>query len=233
MTGHALGGSGALDRTVALVAGGTGNVGATIVRGLLARGATVIVPSRTEDKLAALGDAQDAPARTRLVAIAGNIGDELEAERIRAEAVDRCGRIDAVIASLGTFVPAPSLLAAPRAALDRVLADYLLAHFVVARTFIPPMMHDGGSYVFINGPLAFAPAPGSGLVSVATAAQAMLADVLFRETAEGTARVNELVLHLGFGWGSREETERNGQRLASVVAETILGQRTGQRTHVT
>jgi NAD(P)-dependent dehydrogenase (short-subunit alcohol dehydrogenase family) len=233
MTGHALGGASALDQTVALVAGGTGNVGAAIVRGLLARGATVVVPSRTEAKRAALRDAQDASARRRLITIAGNVGNEADAERIRAEAVERCGRVDAVVASLGTFVAAPSLLAAPRAALEGVLTDYLLAHFVVARTFVPAMVRDGGSYVFINGPLAFAPMPGSGLVSIATAAQAMLADVVFRETADSAARVNELVLHVGLGWGSREETERNGLRVGSAVADIILGQAKGERTRVT
>jgi NAD(P)-dependent dehydrogenase (short-subunit alcohol dehydrogenase family) len=233
MTGPTLGGASVLDGTVALIAGGTGNVGAAIVRGLLARGATVVVPSRTEAKRAALRDAQEGAARTRLITVAGNVGDEADAERIRAEAVERCGRVDAVVASLGTFVPAPSLLAATRAALERVLADYLLAHFVVARTFIPPMMRDGGGYLFINGPLAFAAMPGSGLVSIATAAQAMLADVVFRETADSAARVNELVLHVGLGWGSPEETERNGLRVASAVADTIMGQSKGQRTRVT
>jgi NAD(P)-dependent dehydrogenase (short-subunit alcohol dehydrogenase family) len=221
-----------LENTVALVAGGTGNVGRAIVRGLLARGATVVVPSRTPAKLSALREGQDSGERRRLVTLSGNIGDERDAELIRGAALDQAGRIDAVVASLGRFVPSPSLLSAPLTAVEGVLDDYVLAHFVVARTFIPRLMELGGSYTFINGMLAFSSMPGSGLVSVATAAQAMLAEVLFRETADSRARVNELVLHVGIGWGSAEETERNGRIVADAVANIILSGSAGARSRV-
>jgi len=210
------------DRMVSLVAGGTGNVGRAIVHGLLMRRATVVVPSRSASKLEALGRAEGPDTQNRLITIVGDVSDEQDAERIRAEALERAGRLDAVVASLGSFAAAPSLLAASRATLDRVLADYLLAHFVAARTFIPLFAKTGGCYLFINGPLAFAPTPGSGLVSIATAGQAMLVDVLVRETASSLARVNELVVNVGVGWGSADETQRNGERVADAVAKILI-----------
>ena len=113
-----------------------------------------------------------------------------------------------------------------------MLADYLPAHFVVARTFIPLFKNTPGTYVFINRMLAFTPMPGSELVSIATAGQAMLANALIKETAESATRVNELVIHLGIEWGTPEETERNGQRVADAVATIIVRKTAGERIHV-
>jgi NAD(P)-dependent dehydrogenase (short-subunit alcohol dehydrogenase family) len=216
----------------ALIAGGTGNIGRAIVHGLLMRGATVVVPSRSASKLDALYGAQEPDERARLIRIVGDISDERDAERIRAETLARTGRLDAVVASLGSFLAAPSLLAADRALLDRVLADYLVAHFVVARTFVPVFQSSGGSYLFINGVLAFAPMPGSGLVSVATAGQAMLAEAIIQETTNSRARVNELVVSIGVGWGSADETRRNGERVAGAVANILVDGAAGRRIHL-
>lgn len=221
-----------LHSMTALVAGGTGNVGRAIVHGLLTRGATVIVPSRSASKLETLGRAQPSAVRDRLIAVVGDVSDERDAERICDEACARFVRIDGVVASLGSFVAAPSLLAASRAVLERVLADYLVAHFVVARTFIPLLASTGGSYLFINGPLAFAPSRGSGLVSVATAGQAMLAATIVEETKHSLARVNELIVNLGIGWGSADETRHNGERVAATVASIFLDATRGQRVVV-
>jgi len=217
------------DQLRALVAGGTGNIGRAVVHNLLMRGATVVVPSRSASKLDVLNEAQAPAERARLIPVVGDISDERDAERIRAETLARIGRLDAAVASLGSFVAAPSLLAASRAMLDRVLADYLVAHFVVARTFVPVLASSGGSYLFINGVLAFAPMPGSGLVSVATAGQAMLADAIIQETKSAGARVNELVVNIGVGWGSADETRRNGERVAAAVANILIGKAAGQR----
>ena len=185
-------------RTV-VVAGGTGNVGRVLVRGLFDAGATVIVPTRSIQTERNAEAAADGP---RIVMLPGNVSDETDAARIRDDILARFGAIHATIATLGHFVPAPTLLGATRHDLDVTLESYPVAHFVVARTFIPAVDAAAGSYVFINGPLAFDPLfPGTGLVSVATAAQAMLARVIMKEAdaAHSRARINEVVLYTSFG----------------------------------
>jgi NAD(P)-dependent dehydrogenase (short-subunit alcohol dehydrogenase family) len=186
----------------ALIAGGTGNVGRYLVGGLLDVGATVIVPSRSRERLERLW-ASIGPGRgDRLITIEGDIGEEQQAARLLDEVVSRAGPLDAAVASLGRFVPAPSVLSAPLSDLEQVLDGYLVAHFVVARTVIPALEKTGGSYTFINGPLAFEPMfPGTGLVSIATAAQAMLARTVMKESQGAPLRVNEVVLYTSFGWG--------------------------------
>lgn len=71
----------------------------------------------------------------------------------------------------------------------------------------------------INGPLAFDPLfPGTGLVSIATAAQAMLARLLMKEAADTPARINELVIYSRFGHGDEHENPVTGADIGSYVA---------------
>lgn len=199
---------GLLDGRTALVAGGTGNVGRVLVRALLDAGATVAVPSRSPDKLERLRHDIDLELREKLVTVHGDIADEGSAERLLDEITSRVGTLDAAVASLGEFVAAPSVLSAPLADLHRALDGYLLAHFSVARAVVPALRGRGGSYTLINGPLAFEPMfPGAGLVSIVTAAQAMLARILMSEMEDEAVRVNEIVVYTRFGWDAEDARE--------------------------
>lgn len=188
------------DRAI-VVAGGTGNVGSFITGELLKRGTTVAVPSRSEEKLDGLREhlAQQIGDTDleRLHTLVGNVGEEAGAEALREQITSEVGAPDGVVASLGQLVPAPSLLKASTDDLKQVLNGYLLAHFVAARTFLPGLTERGGTYVFIQGPLAFEPWEGSeaDLVSIATAGQQMLFRTLAQELDDTPARVVELVSH--------------------------------------
>lgn len=218
----------------ALVAGGTGNVGRHIVDALIARGATVVVPSRSVAKLDALRSAVG-PAAERLVTIVGDVADEEDAVRVRDEASRRApSRVDAVVASLGRYANAPSLLAASRADLVGVLENYVVAQFVLARTFLPGLAEHGGSYTLINGPSAFGTWPGSALVSVATAAQNMLARALAEEAGVRDAvRITDLVIHPS-AWigpvGTAGSGPIDGAAVGRYVAGLVAGRVTGGTT---
>ncbi len=189
-------------RTI-VVAGGTGNVGRTLVGSFLGAGATVVVPSRSAGKLKELRAAHGEAAARRLIPIEGDIADEEAAPELVDEIVSQHGPLHGAVASLGRFVPAPPLLSVPVRGLEQVIDDYLIAHVVAARALIPAI-EDGGSYTLINGPLAFRPmSRGAALVSIATAAQAMFARALMDQV--DSVRVNEVVLYTGFGWGDGEK----------------------------
>lgn len=214
----------------ALVAGGTGNVGRHLVVALLERGATVVVPSRSAERLRALRAAVAPAYVDRLLGIQGDLGDETKAVELGEAVRSRGHSLHMVVASLGRFVAAPSVLEAPLAELRAVLESYLVAHFLAARTLIP-LVEPGGSYTFINGPLAFGSHfEGTGLVSIATAAQAMLARIVMDEARR--VRVNEVVLYTPFGWGDRapvraalapDEVARYVAYLASPRGDAIGG----------
>ena len=66
---------------------------------------------------------------------------------------------------------------------------------MVARTFLPALKESAGTYVLLQGPLAFElyPESGADLISIATAGQHMLFRALAQELEETPARVVELV----------------------------------------
>jgi NAD(P)-dependent dehydrogenase (short-subunit alcohol dehydrogenase family) len=187
------------DRT-AVVAGATGNVGPFIVRALLEREASVAVPSRSAEKLDELREHIERhvgkESLARLHTFVADLGDEDQAGVLRGRITEEVGRPEAVVASVGNFVTTPSLLDADVEELQRALDGYLIANLQVARTFAPSLKDSGGTYVLIQGPLAFElnPELGTNLISIATAGQHMLFRALAQELDEAPTRVVELVI---------------------------------------
>ena len=188
------------DHTV-IVAGGTANVGSFVVKALLERQATVVVPSRSEERLGELREHLSKQVGEtdldRLHTVVGNLGEESERADLMQRIFGEVGTPDAVLASLGDFVTTPSLLDASADDLRRAFEGYVVSNFVVARTFLPVLKDSEGTYVLVQGPLAFEPYPGFGadLISIATAAQHMLFRALSQELDKSRARVVELVVH--------------------------------------
>lgn len=202
----------------AVIAGGTGSVGRVVARAFLDAGSTVVVPSRSRDKLDDLKARLESVGTERLVTVLGDLSDESDSGRVREEILERAGSVDAAVASLGGFVPAPRVLEASIADLRRAVDGYLMAHFMVAKALLPALEERSGSYTFINGPLAFRSLfPGTGLVSIATAAQAMLAQLVMKEEADRPVRINELVIHTRFGGGD-DDPQRGPVSQADVAA---------------
>jgi NAD(P)-dependent dehydrogenase (short-subunit alcohol dehydrogenase family) len=219
--------AGALDGKNVLVAGGSGNVGRYIVAGLLEAGARVIIPTRDPRKLEGIRDLHgtepDGP-----VAILGDITDEQDGPRVVDRALPGGARLHGAVASLGAFVPTKSVLSASKADLDRAVQGYLMAHHGAARNLVPRLRASGGSYVMIQGPLAFEIwSPEASLVSIATAAQAMLAQAIMKE--EDDVRVNEMVLHSAVGWGDADKASPLdpmdiGRYVAHLLSREVHGQ---------
>lgn len=213
-----------------LVFGGTGNVGSFIVRSLVQEGAVVAVPSRSSQRIAKLQnllrESSGDGALDRLRAFEGDLSDEMQAEELRSRIRAEIGNVDAVVASLGQWQSAPSLLSADRHDLQRALDGYLIAHFMAARTFLPEMRSAGGTYIFVNGPLAFDVWPGSGasLVSIATAAQNMLFRALAEELDDTSIRVLELVSHAFLrDWKTQPSSPISGETVGEYVSYLIAG----------
>lgn len=226
-----------LSNKTIIVAGGTGNIGGFVVQALLHRGATVVVPSRSADKIEELtaflsregGDEH----RGDLETFIGDVGLEETAGPLRKKIIRRVGPPDAVVASLGRFVPAPSLLDATVDDLNEALRGYLLSHFVVAGTFLPTLAERGGTYVFINGPLAFKPwkNSGAGLVSIATAGQQMLFRAFAQELEESPAHVVEYVVEAFVrNRQTQPSSPATADEVGSSVAEIIARQASEARS---
>jgi NAD(P)-dependent dehydrogenase (short-subunit alcohol dehydrogenase family) len=212
-----------------LVAGGTGHVGRHLVNAIVEGGGTAIVPSRSSEKLDWLIRANQPDHRDQIVPLTGNISNPREG----AALMERAAPLHGAVVAVGTFVQVCGVLGAAAKDLQRALDGYVAAHFAVARTVIPILEPAGGAYVMINGPLAFQlMSSDTALVSIATAAQAMLARVLMKELAQSAVRVNEVVIYSRFGCGHDDrnavigaDVSRYVTRLLSTEGAGVRGQR--------
>ncbi|HEY0637554.1 MAG TPA: SDR family NAD(P)-dependent oxidoreductase [Pseudonocardiaceae bacterium] len=182
-----------MDGRVVVVAGGTGVAGECVVRELLARKATVVVPSRSQARLDQLvewlGDAGG-----RLRPVLGDLGDVAQAEALRAAVIDAAGEPDAVVASLGGWWEGEQLVDVAPAVWEAILRDNLTAHFMAARIFLPGLAARHGVYLMLGGIAADLAVAGAGPISVTGAAQRMLLRTLAQEEVGRHVRLHELAI---------------------------------------
>lgn len=217
-----------------LVAGGAGGVGEGIVRALVADGHTVVVPSRSAEKLALLRTRIFETGRGpgRLIELVGHVGDEPGAEAVRNLVARDVGRLDAVVASLGGWWDGGPLLAVGGALWDELMNEFLKIHFIFARTFIPVLRAQpgGGRYIGIGGGAAYFPIPNAAPVCIGAAAQLMLTRALRAEVddpaidilelvADGPVRTRDSEAIAADDWITADE-------IGAVVAELVDGGRT-------
>ncbi|WP_099087998.1 SDR family NAD(P)-dependent oxidoreductase [Weissella cibaria] len=179
---------------VILAAGGTGAVGEGIVKYLAENGATVLVPTRSEDKaLDALGYV-DQPYRKNVFYLFGDISDEADAQKMHDVIVDHFEQLDGMVSSLGGWWQGAALTDITKAEWEELMQGLLTAHFVASKTLMP-LLRQGSNYTFISGVSAedAAFSKYSGPVASAGAAVLMLSELYAVEMA-GRFNVNALVL---------------------------------------
>jgi NAD(P)-dependent dehydrogenase (short-subunit alcohol dehydrogenase family) len=229
---------GKLDGKITLIAGGAGNVGEGVVQVFLKEGATVVVPSRKSEPLEQLRELLGPLATDRFVPLVGNIGQLEGAEHLRDEILNKFGRLDAVVASLGGWwqgnVP---LTQVSMEVWQQYLESNLTSHFVVARTFLPVLAdHKSSSYTLLGGSAAEMPFPNVSPVAITAAGQLMLAKVVIEEMKRqgSSLRINEVIVqgmvktramaaHAGAEWISPQEIGEFTAWLASDEAYMVSG----------
>lgn len=186
-----------LDGKIILVAGGAGYVGEGIVRALLKEGATVVVPARGMEKLDELRGLLGELAGDRFFPMIGDFGQLESAENLRDEIINKFGRLDAVVASLGgNWTGNIPLAQVSIEDWQKYLQSNLTTHFVAARTFLPVLAQNkGSSYTFVGGGAAEIAIPNYSLIAIPAAGQLMMAKVLMEEMKGSSVRINEVVIH--------------------------------------
>jgi 3-oxoacyl-[acyl-carrier protein] reductase len=184
-----------LDGKIAVVCGGTGTVGEGIVKAFLNEGATVIVPSRSQEAIGRLRGYLPGAPLDRLTTLVGDVGNVPDAERLRDEMLGRFGRIDTVAASLGgTWEEGLKLVDVPMETWRRFQESNLTPHYVAARTFLPVLARQkGSSYTLLGGLSAVLPIANYSVVSINSAAQLMMARVLMEEMKDRQVRINQVM----------------------------------------
>jgi len=151
---------------VALVTGGSGDIGGAIARCLGAEGAHVIVTY--------VGAAETAAAHVRDIIDAGGSASARQLDQRSPAAIEDCmtdiaaapGRLDILInnAAWNIGIPFPDLDALTADIWDRILETNLRAPFLLARAGAPLLKADGGGHI-VNISSAGGISPGSSSIA--------------------------------------------------------------------
>nr|HQV33224.1 SDR family NAD(P)-dependent oxidoreductase [Calditrichia bacterium] len=164
-----------LDGKIAVVAGGTGQVGEGIVKRLIQAGATVIVPVRSKNAANQLAGYLDSLPDKRLVLIEGDLSNAESAALFRNELLRKFSRIDLAVASLGGWWKGRKLHEVNLDDWESILSNNLTSHFIAGKTFLSIFLQQHqGMYVMVNGAASETVVPGSAPISVVAAAQSMM-----------------------------------------------------------
>lgn len=128
---------------VVLVTGGSSGLGAELARALAAAGAIPALAARRTDRLERLkGELGEADA------VACDVTDERDRERLVATVIERHGRIDGLVNNAGIGATAPALRT-PADTFARVLDVNLVAPFALS-CLVARHMRDGGGKSIVN-----------------------------------------------------------------------------------
>jgi NAD(P)-dependent dehydrogenase (short-subunit alcohol dehydrogenase family) len=162
---------------VALVTGGSKGLGLALARALAARGWRLVVDARGADPLRRARD--ELSAETDVIAVPGDVAEPAHRRELAA-AVDRLGRLDALVNNASALGPSPQpQLADYRLAdLERVYAVDVLAPLALTQLLLPRLRASGGVVLNVSSDAAVEAYPGWGGYGSAKAALDQLTAVL-------------------------------------------------------
>ena len=201
--------------------------GECIVHALLDRGATVVVPSRSEARLAALAGRVDPTARDRLRLLVGDVGSETGITRVRDEVLNQHGQLRGVVASLGAWWEGEQFVDLSMSTWSRILNDNLTSHFLVARGLLPVLAQsDDPVFVTLAGIAADHPEPHAAPISITGAAQRMMLRTIAVSDIGRQVRLHEVTIMTPIvtdGWtGEQPATDwLTGRQVGDYVADVI------------
>ncbi|MGA0863178.1 MAG: SDR family NAD(P)-dependent oxidoreductase [Ilumatobacteraceae bacterium] len=162
-----------VSKCVALVAGGTGGLGRSIVAELTGRGATVVTSSRA-----------DSPDNRH---IAADFRSPDDVERVVATTVDLHGRLDIVVNAVGV-VAFGETIATSVDTVEEVFLTNTFAHIFLCVAALPRMAK-GGVIVGISGVVAEQNLPGVAIYGASKAAMRSFNEGFGREARRAGVRV--------------------------------------------
>ncbi|MFJ2836203.1 SDR family NAD(P)-dependent oxidoreductase [Nocardia sp. NPDC087230] len=132
-----------------VVTGASSGIGRDVARAFVARGDAVVLGGRDPDKLAEV--AAELAAPDRVATVAGDIGSPATGSAYVRAALDRFGRVDALINSAGVFGATP-FVDVTEAELDRYLGGNLKGTYFTTQAVVRQLLAqgDGGSIVNIG-----------------------------------------------------------------------------------
>jgi len=176
-------------RRVALITGAARRIGAVIARRLHAAGWDVALHCRrSQTELDALIAALERARASSTLALQANLDDVDALAPLVAKAIDRFGRLDALVNNASAFYPTP-IEAATLAQWDQLFAANARAPFFLAQAAAPHLATQNGAIVNLVDIYAENPLAEHPIYSMSKAALASMTKALARDLAPAV-RVN-------------------------------------------
>ncbi len=182
-----------LQGKVALVTGGARGIGLETGRALAARGASVVLVDLNED------DARRAAAELgeeRVLGLAGDVTDRGAMQQAVAQAVERFGGLDVVVANAGIAARAATFRATNDEAFDRVIDVDLHGVVRTVSAALPQIVARRGHVVVVSSIYAFTNGLGAVPYAMSKAAVEQLGRALRVELAQHGASAT--IAYFGF-----------------------------------
>jgi NADP-dependent 3-hydroxy acid dehydrogenase YdfG len=152
---------GTLAGAVAIVTGASSGIGAATARALGARGASVAVSARREDRLREVAaDVEDAGGEALVVT--ADVTDDAQVAALIEESVETFGRLDVVVANAGLGREGP-VEAMDTETYRQVMGVNVDGAFFTARESIPHLRETSGALIFLSSFAGQYPRPGNPL----------------------------------------------------------------------
>ncbi|MET8207662.1 SDR family oxidoreductase [Streptomyces sp. NPDC005373] len=133
-----------------LVAGGTGGIGAAVVRMLARRGSAVLFTYRSNDAAAEALTAELGAKGAQVQAVRADLTDEAEAAAAVQAAVKRFGALHTLVYAAGPHVPMVHLSQVPPARYRQQLHTDSLAFYHLVHPALEPLRESGGNVVAVT-----------------------------------------------------------------------------------
>jgi NAD(P)-dependent dehydrogenase (short-subunit alcohol dehydrogenase family) len=182
-----------LSGNVVIVAGGTGGLGAAVVRLLLKRDAQVVVTFHRESEFTALqqsvGDAQ-----SRLAGFPVDVTDSAATEKFVQQTLAQFGRIDALVNTVGGYAGGLALWETGAETFNRMIDLNLRSGYVLAHAVVPVLLaRKQGAIVNVSAKAAWDHAAGASAYAATKAAALALMDSLAADLHGSGVRVNSIL----------------------------------------
>jgi short-subunit dehydrogenase len=212
---------------VVVVTGASSGLGAAVAKAFAAKGDTVVVTARREDRLRALVEEIEA-AGGRAAFVAGDAAEEATAEAVVGLAVARFGRVDVLVnnAGQGSYKAFAETSAAEY---DEMMRANVRSGFVFSKAVAPGMVERGsGVIVFVSSVAGIAGAANEAVYCASKFAQVGMAQALDAELRPKGVKVEVICpggMKTEFAVGNgREAADVAKSRMmdAEEVAETVV-----------
>ena len=172
----------------AIVTGGASGIGLAVARRLAGEGYRVVVAGRRAEACEA-AVAEIEAAGQAAVAVAADVGDADDAERIVVTATGRFGGVDVLVNNAGVGDAAP-VLEETLGGWERVLRTNLTGAFLVARAALPTLIERQGCIVNISSTNGILAGPGWAAYCTSKAGLIMLTRTLANDYGPQGVRSN-------------------------------------------